>query len=111
MECGRYWPTRWREGNPSLIGSGEYGFHPFHAGRAYESFPSGHAAVVFAVLSILWLCYPRMAMPLCALGHWTMRGFGGNELPLRQRCNRRTLVGSITGAYMTRLFGLDRPAA
>ena len=30
--CGRYWPMPWREGNPSLIGSGDYGFHPFHAG-------------------------------------------------------------------------------
>ena len=56
--CGRYWPETWAHDNPSLIGSGAYGFHPFQHGTAYDSFPSGHAAVTCCVLSILWLSYP-----------------------------------------------------
>jgi membrane-associated phospholipid phosphatase len=56
---GRYWPETWTEGNPSLIAGGDYGFHPFHYGTRYESFPSGHAAVIFSVIAILWLSYPR----------------------------------------------------
>ena len=31
-----------------------------------ESFPSGHAAVVAAVMSVLWILYPRLRL-LCAL--------------------------------------------
>src|SRR6202035_331252 len=41
---GRYWPETWVDDNPSLIGDGAYGFHPFHFGTAYGSFPSGHTA-------------------------------------------------------------------
>ena len=26
---GRYWPETWTHDNPSLIGTGTYGFHPF----------------------------------------------------------------------------------
>ena len=57
--CGRYWPESWAPDRPSWIGSGDYGFHPFHAGPAYEAFPSGHALVVFSVAAILWFSYPR----------------------------------------------------
>jgi membrane-associated phospholipid phosphatase len=55
---GRTWPETWR-GNPSLIHDGVYGFNPFHGGSAYGSFPSGHAAAICAVISVLWLCYPK----------------------------------------------------
>ena len=56
---GRTWPESWLGENPSLIANGVYGFHLFHFGRAYASFPSGHAAATFAVVSILWLSRPR----------------------------------------------------
>ena len=58
---GRYWPETWtRDGNPSWIADGAYGFHPFHGGgSAYDAFPSGHAAVVFSVAAILWLSPSR----------------------------------------------------
>jgi hypothetical protein len=39
---GRTWPETWIGDNPSLIRDGVYGFHLFHGGRGYESFPSGH---------------------------------------------------------------------
>src|SRR4029077_19177622 len=29
---GRYWPETWTHDNPSLIGTGTYGFHPFQRG-------------------------------------------------------------------------------
>ena len=46
---GRYWPENWEGDIPTLIGSGAYGFHPFHYGDAYQSFPSGHAAAICAI--------------------------------------------------------------
>jgi membrane-associated phospholipid phosphatase len=56
---GRYWPETWINGNPSLIGDGAYGFHPFHHGIAYDSFPSGHTARTVAVATVVWIAYPR----------------------------------------------------
>jgi membrane-associated phospholipid phosphatase len=53
---GRTWPQYLF---PSFIGQGAYGFHPFHHGYGYKSFPSGHAAAVCALLSVAWRFYPR----------------------------------------------------
>jgi membrane-associated phospholipid phosphatase len=57
--CGRYWPETWRNNNPSLIGNGAYGFHPFEVGDDVGSFPSGHAARIVAFFSVVWLMLPR----------------------------------------------------
>lgn len=38
---------------------GQYGFHWFRSGRAFGSFPSGHADQASAILSVLWVVYPR----------------------------------------------------
>src|SRR5438046_4558476 len=35
---GRYWPETWTHDNPSLIGTGTYGFHPFQRGDDIGSF-------------------------------------------------------------------------
>ena len=47
---GRYWPMTWVAHNPSLIGEGDYGFHFFHSGNAFQSFPSGHTTVCRCVM-------------------------------------------------------------
>jgi membrane-associated phospholipid phosphatase len=109
--CGRYWPETWNQGNPSLIGNGAYGFHPFHYGAAYESFPSGHAAAVCSVLSILWLSYPRW--------RWLHAIVGGTVCVALVAMNYHfvgdviagAMLGSITGVYMTRLFRLSLTAS
>ena len=56
---GRTWPETWVSNNPSFIHNGVYGFNPFHGGVGFASFPSGHAAAICAVMSVLWICYPR----------------------------------------------------
>ncbi len=63
---GRTWPETWVENNPSFIHDQVYGFHWLHGGAGYESFPSGHMTVTCALISVLWLCYPRYR-PLYAL--------------------------------------------
>ena len=50
----------------SLISDNVYGFHFFHQGQSYESFPSGHAAVVAAVMSVLWILFPKLRV-VCAI--------------------------------------------
>ena len=63
---GRTWPDTWVQNNPSFIQDGAYGFNFFHGGRGYASFPSGHTAAICAVLSVLWILYPKLR-PLYAL--------------------------------------------
>ncbi|WP_131116099.1 phosphatase PAP2 family protein [Lichenihabitans psoromatis] len=45
---GRLWPETWINNNPSLIGTGAYGFFPFHGGTGWASFPSGHMTAITA---------------------------------------------------------------
>jgi membrane-associated phospholipid phosphatase len=56
---GRTWPDTFRDNNPSFLHDGVYGFNFFRGGHAYASFPSGHTAVTCAVISVLWIYYPR----------------------------------------------------
>ncbi|MBA3883531.1 MAG: phosphatase PAP2 family protein [Chthoniobacterales bacterium] len=57
--CGRYWPETWFHGNPSLIGNGTYGFHPFQDDDEVGSFPSGHATRILSFVTVWWLTTPR----------------------------------------------------
>ena len=61
---GRPWPETWRLDNPSFIRDGDYHFHWFSGGGAYDSFPSGHMTSVCAVASVVWIHYPRLR-PAC----------------------------------------------
>ena len=57
--CGRYWPETWNHDNPSLIGDGAYGFHPFQRGDDLGSFPSGHAARILSFATVWFITTPR----------------------------------------------------
>jgi membrane-associated phospholipid phosphatase len=57
--CGRYWPDTWTHDNPSLIGTGAYGFHPFQRGDDIGSFPSGHATRILAFATVWLIAMPR----------------------------------------------------
>jgi membrane-associated phospholipid phosphatase len=59
---GRTWPETWVRNNPSFIHDGVYGFNPFHGGPGFASFPSGHTTAICAVMSVLWICYPRFRL-------------------------------------------------
>ena len=43
----------------AYLQSGQYGFHWFHEGAKFGSFPSGHTDQAAAILSVLWVFYPR----------------------------------------------------
>lgn len=69
---GRYWPETWSHDNPSLIGTGTYGFHPFQRGDDIGSFPSGHACRILGFAAVWMIAMPRsrtvqiVAILLCA---------------------------------------------
>ena len=109
VAAGRYWPETWKEHNPSLISSGDYGFNPFHFGAAFESFPSGHAAVVCAVAAVLWIGYPRgrwLYGVICASVCVTLVGMNYHFV---SDVIAGGILGSITGIYISRLFRLHGP--
>jgi membrane-associated phospholipid phosphatase len=67
--CGRYWPETWTHDNPSLIGTGAYGFHPFQRGDDVGSFPSGHACRILGFGMVWMIAIPGsriVAAVLCA---------------------------------------------
>jgi membrane-associated phospholipid phosphatase len=51
---GRTWTETFIDNNPLWIQNGVYGFWPFHGGRGWASFPSGHASVISAPMAVLW---------------------------------------------------------
>ena len=66
---GRDWPETWRHDNPSLIGTGTYGFHPFQRGDDVGSFPSGHACRILGFAGVWMIAMPGcriVAIVLCA---------------------------------------------
>ena len=105
--CGRYWPETWFDNNPSLIGNGVYGFHPFQAGDDRGSFPSGHAARILGFRRRV--VDRRAARPgvVCAGLSADAREPGGDELPLRERRDRRQRRGRGRGPLCRRLANLD----
>lgn len=103
--CGRDWPETWRDNNPSLIGTGAYGFHPFQSGDE-GSFPSGHAARILGFAGVWWIAMPRSRW-LCLLVcppllvslflmnyHFVGDVVGGSA------------IGAIVAAWAVRLGGL-----
>jgi len=67
---GRYWTETFLNNNLSLIKDEVYGFTFFNIHREYQSFPSSHAANIFAAMTILWIYYPKLriiSVVMCAI--------------------------------------------
>jgi membrane-associated phospholipid phosphatase len=105
---GRYWPDTWlKTPNPSLVQDGAYGFHPFHGGEAFDSFPSGHTARIFAILSVVWIAAPRWRW-LCVLGCGSVIvGLVGMNYHFVGDVIGGAGLGTITGMYAAHFFQLD----
>jgi membrane-associated phospholipid phosphatase len=105
---GRYWPETWVYGNPSLIGDNAYGFHPFHFGSAYGSFPSGHTARTVAVLWVIGVAYPRWVW-LCVLAAASVvAGLVGMNYHFVGDTIGGAFLGAWTGMYAARFFRVAR---
>ena len=64
---GRTWPDTWGPGIVSFVRDNVYGFNFFQSGRAFKSFPSGHAAAAAAVLSVVYILFPELRV-ICVIG-------------------------------------------
>ena len=109
---GRYWPETWTHDNPSLIGTGTYGFHAFQRGEDIGSFPSGHACRIlgFAVVGliaipanrplqiiIIVLCAPMLVSLVAMNYHFVSDVIAGSVL------------GALIATYAAHLARLARP--
>ena len=103
---GRAGPGIWIGDSQSLIANGDYGFHPFDCGETFLSFPSGHAAATFAVISILWLSRPRWRLLYVLVGGVVCVALVGLNYHFVGDVIAGAMLGSVTGAFATRIFRL-----
>ena len=95
---GRYWPETFMNNNLSFIKDGVYGFTFFNTYREYQSFPSTHTTAIFAVMTILWIYYPKLRILSAAMCLIVVIGLFG--------CNYHFLSDIIGGACLGWLSGI-----
>ncbi len=105
---GRYWPETWIQDNPSLLGDGEYGFHPFHHGVAFGSFPSGHMIRTLAMAAVVWVAAPRWRWACVLATLAVATGLIGMNYHFVGDVIGGGFVGSLVGVYTAHGFGLGR---
>ncbi|MBX9622504.1 MAG: phosphatase PAP2 family protein [Gemmataceae bacterium] len=109
---GRYWPATWTHDNPSFLRDGDagYGFHPFHEGPWYGSFPSGHTARTAAAAAVLWVAYPRWRWLAAAAVAAVTVGLIGMDYHFVGDVVAGGFVGGTVGVYAAHLAGAGAPS-
>jgi membrane-associated phospholipid phosphatase len=103
---GRYWPKTWHDNNPSLIGTGAYGFHPFKVGDDTGSFPSGHATRILAFATVFWLALPLGRWFYAILAVPMVIALVGMNYHFVSDVIAGSALGGIVGAYAVALSAL-----
>jgi hypothetical protein len=103
---GRYWPDTWTHDNPSLLHDGAYGFHPFHDGPAFGSFPSGHMTRTLAIVSVVWVAYGRLRWACIVAAAAIAIGLIGMNYHFVGDVIAGGCVGSIVGVHTAHGCGL-----
>jgi|tagenome__1003787_1003787.scaffolds.fasta_scaffold20913989_1 membrane-associated phospholipid phosphatase len=105
---GRTWPETWVRNNPSFIHDGVYGFFPFHGGPGYAAFPSGHTAAICAVMSVLWICYPRGQILYALVMTAVAVGLVGADFHFLSDVIAGAFLGCTTGYFTVLIWNLGR---
>jgi membrane-associated phospholipid phosphatase len=103
---GRYWPETWHD-NPSLIGTGAYGFHPFQVGDDVGSFPSGHSARIVGFASVFWLAMPRTRWVCIMLAVPMLVALVGMDYHFVGDVIAGSTLGGIVGGWAAGLSALN----
>jgi membrane-associated phospholipid phosphatase len=101
---GRTWPETWAHNNLSFIRDGVYGFHPFQSGAGFDSFPSGHTTGIVAVMSVLWICYPRFRILYALIITAVVIGLIGADFHFLSDCIAGTFIGASTGSIVVTVW-------
>lgn len=105
---GRTWPEAWFPDGPSFIRDGAYGFHAFHGGLGYGSFPSGHMAVACAIISVLWSYYPKLRAVYLLAALSAAGGLIGGNYHFLSDVIVGAFIGILIGAMITQLWQARR---
>lgn len=108
--AGRYWPDTWIQDNPSLIRDGAYGFHPFHSGAWYDSFPSGHTARVLGLVTVWWIAYPGSRWACAAAASIMAAALVGMNYHFVSDVVAGGFIGAAVGTYSAYFAGLNESA-
>lgn len=100
---GRYWPSSWQVLFPSLYNDKLYGFHFFHGGLQYQSYPSGHAATLLATFTTLWLLFPSWRWLYIILVSLGMVGVLGMNYHFISDLIAGSLLGFLVALYAYKL--------
>ena len=103
---GRTWPRDWLRSQVGQLAHEVYGFHPFRFDQGYHSFPSGHAASTFAVISMLWIARPKWRWLYAAVGGLMCVALVGMNYHFVGDVIGGGVLGSVTGICATRIFHL-----
>jgi membrane-associated phospholipid phosphatase len=107
---GRYWPETWSHNNPSLIGTGTYGFHPFQRGDDIGSFPSGHAARILGFATVWLITVPRSRAIGSALCAATLVSLVAMNYHFVSDVIAGSILGGIVAMYAVRLARFEEPS-
>ncbi|HUZ65060.1 MAG TPA: phosphatase PAP2 family protein [Acetobacteraceae bacterium] len=108
---GRTWPETWVHNNPSFIGTGAYGFHFFHGGAGWASFPSGHTTAITSVMAVLWLMMPRWRPLWAGLAVAVAVGLLGMDYHFLGDIIAGGFLGTAVGVGTVRIAGREAAGA
>ena len=101
---GRTWPDMWAPGAVSFLRDHVHGFYFFQSGKSFGSFPSGHVAIAAAVLSVLWILFPKLRI-VCAIGIVTVgMGLVALDLHFLSDVVAGIFLGASTGLFTIALW-------
>lgn len=107
--CGRYWPETWINNNPSLIGTGTYGFRFMELGSIgadIGSFPSGHSARILGFATVWWMVAPKIRWLLVIVSLPMLASLVLMNYHFVSDIIAGSVLGGIVGAYSVRLARL-----
>jgi len=107
---GRTWPETWTDHNPSWISDHAYGFHPFHGGEGWFSFPSGHTTMITAFAAVLWQRVPSLRWLAVTLVLLVVLGLFGADFHWIGDMIAGAFLGTGTAVGVVTFSGLRRPA-
>src|SRR5437667_7447882 len=106
---GRYWPETWTHDNPSLLGTGTYGFHPFQRGDDIGSFPSGHACRIFGFATVWLVGTPRSRVVVTVLCAPMLVSLVATNYHFVSDVIAGSVLGALIAMYATHLARLQMP--
>ena len=107
--CGRYWPETWMHDNPSLIGTGTYGFHPFQRGDDIGSFPSGHACRILGFATVWMIAIPNSRVVVTVLSVPMLVSLVAMNYHFVSDVIAGSVLGALIATYAAHLARLERP--